>query len=225
MTKRKTPRLAYCEYVSPDSESSTEVPLARLQMIESVHRVFPEFLEGLSAGVFASYCELARAGYDFDQVLWSPRSSPYNALPDASGLKSALSTWAARFNAEADWLMDEALRTLRGWYVAPEWRKSLRWNPILGSSETVVAGERFKFEFAGWEPQLHSWLTYSGLLRKGLEEKLDVYEKETRKFAESSGLVPARRKYSTENFDWFVLYQFAGLTSGEIARGQQAQLP
>jgi hypothetical protein len=43
------------------------------------------------------------------------------------------------------------------------------------------------------------------------------YEKETREFAESRGLVRAQRKYSPDNFEWFVLYQFAGMSSTAIA--------
>ena len=34
-------------------------------------------------------------------------------------------------------------------------------------------------------------------------------EKETRKLAESLGLVRARRQYSPNNLEWFVSYQFA----------------
>jgi hypothetical protein len=36
MNQRKIARLAYCEYVSPKANDSTEVDLARLQMIEAV---------------------------------------------------------------------------------------------------------------------------------------------------------------------------------------------
>jgi hypothetical protein len=42
-------------------------------------------------------------------------------------------------------------------------------------------------------------------------------EKETRELAESMGLVQAQRKYGPDNLEWFVLYQFAGMTSTAIA--------
>jgi hypothetical protein len=53
---------------------------------------------------------------------------------------------------------------------------------------------------------------------KRFEKKLSEYQAETRKLAESRGLVRTQRKYSTDNFDWFVLYQFAGWSSTKIAK-------
>jgi hypothetical protein len=37
------------------------------------------------------------------------------------------------------------------------------------------------------------------------------------------GLVRARRKYSPDNLEWFVLYQFAGMSSGTISDRYAAQ--
>ena len=131
MAKRTIPSLAFSEYVSPDSDNSVQTWQARLGVIEAAKRVYPIFLEKLSADVFPLYCQLAKAGKlakgrnDFEKALWG--KSPYEALTDEGGLKSALSKWAAHFNAEAEWLMVGALRTLRGWYVAPDWRESLAW--------------------------------------------------------------------------------------------------
>ena len=51
----------------------------------------------------------------------------------------------------------------------------------------------------------------------GLEKKLLEYERHTRELAESLGLARVRRKYSPDNLEWFVLYQFAGMTSNTIA--------
>jgi hypothetical protein len=134
MAKRTTPSLAFSEYVSPDANNSFQVWQGRLRLIEAAKRVYPIFLKKLSSDVFPLYCQLAKEGKlakgrnDFDKALWG--KSPYDALTDDGGLKSALSEWAACFNAEADWLMVGALRTLRGWYVAPEWRESLAWDPL-----------------------------------------------------------------------------------------------
>jgi len=125
MAKRTTPSLAASEYVSPNLDTSVQVWRARLQVIEAAKRVFPIFLEKLSADVFPLYCQLAKEGKlakgrnDFTKALWG--KSPYAALTDEGGLKLALSRWAAQFNAEAEWLMVGALRTLHGWYVAPDW--------------------------------------------------------------------------------------------------------
>ena len=153
MAKRKTPNLAYCEYVSPDQGYSIEVGRARLQLIETVKRVYPTLLEKLAAEVFPHYCDLAEEGFEFDRILWSPpRVSPFEVLPEDSGLKSALSKWATEFNVEAVWLIDQALRTLRDWYVTPEWRESLTWHQMYpheggatGERATTVVG------WVGWE--------------------------------------------------------------------------
>jgi hypothetical protein len=206
--------LALSEYVSADSDHSTVVWQARLQLIEAVKRVYPRFLEKLSTDVFPFYRQLADRKYDFDRLLW--RDSPYKRLPEDGGLKSALSRWAAEFNAETDWLLAEALRTLRGWYVAADWRKSLKWNTFHGRSDRFVVGDPFEFRCAGWEMQLLTWSHYSESVRGQFETALAEYEKRVRELAASRGLVRAQRKYSPENLEWFVLYQFAGMSSTAI---------
>ena len=83
--------------------------------------------------------------------------------------------------------------------------------------EGGATGDAFEFRCEGWETSLFTWSAYSESLRQRFEEKLLDYEKVTRKLAESSGLVRARRKYSPDNLHWFVLYQFAGLPSTKIS--------
>jgi hypothetical protein len=218
---RTTPSLAGSEYVSPNSDNSVQVWRARLQAIEAARRVYPIFLRKLSADVFPLYDQLAKEGKlakgrnDFDKALWG--KFPYEALTDDGGLKSALSKWAAHFHAEAEWLMVGALRTLRGWYIAPDWRESLTWDPHHGRKDVPAIGNTFEFCYSGWEVQLLSWPAYGRSLRQAFETKLLEYEKQTRELAESRGLVRARRKYSPDNLEWFVLYQFAGMTSKTIA--------
>ena len=220
LTKReKTPRWAYCEYVSPDPENSTQVWIAQQELIETAKQVYPEFLEKLSTRVFPFYRKLAKKGYDFDGILWTS-VSPYEALTTEGGLKSALAKWAAEFNAEAAWLKDDALRTLRDWYVTPDWRESLRWHAQHAHSGTAPTGEVFEFRFSGWETELLAWTRYSKLVRGLFEKTLLEYERNTRRLAESCGLRRARRQHSTTNFDWFVLYQFAGRSYATIARDQ-----
>jgi hypothetical protein len=235
VARRKTPRLAYCEYVSPDSDG-IEVSSARLRLFEAVQRIYPTFLEKLSAEVFPLYQDLAEVGCRFWGIDGPRHLSPYELINQGSSsysaghtadtpasmrkradLKSALSKWASEFHADRIWLMDDALRTLRGWYVAPEWRESLKWKPFYGHSSSASTGEAFQFECQGWETQLHTWSRYSQWVRQRFEEELLEYEKQTRKLAKSCGLVRAREKYSPANLDWFVLYQFAGRSSTEIA--------
>jgi hypothetical protein len=86
-------------------------------------------------------------------------------------------------------------------------------------------GERFYFEFHGWEMQLLTWTKYRETLQTEFERKLAAYEAESRKLAESRGLVRAPHKYSPSNFDWFVLYQFAGLSSPQIVKQIARQDP
>jgi hypothetical protein len=221
MAKRTTPSLAFSEYVSRDSDNSVQVWQARLQVIEAAKRVYPALLQKLLTEVFPFYCRLANEGKlakgrnDFDKALWG--NSPFEALTEEGGLKSALSKWAAQFNAQAKWMMVGALRTLRGWYVAPDRRESLTWDSHHGRKEHPTIGRAFEFCYQGWEVQLLTWPAYCQSLRQSFEKQLLEYERQTRELAESRGLVRARRKYSPDNFEWFVLYQFAGMTSKAIA--------
>jgi hypothetical protein len=235
MVRRKTPLLAYCEYVSPDSDS-IQVSRARLLLFETIKRVYPKFLKKLSTEVFPLYQELAEAGCTFWGIDGPRHLSPYELITQGSAssaaghtadtpasmkkrdnLKSALSKWAIEFYADRVWLMDDALRTLQHWYSAPERRQSLSWNPFYGHSASASTGEAFEFRCEWWETELLTWSRYSASVRQRFEETLLEYEKKTRKVAESCGLVRARQKYSPDNFDWFVLYQFAGLSSPKIA--------
>src|SRR5262249_59879078 len=61
--------------------------------------------------------KLAKGRHNFKKALWG--DSPIKALTEEGGLKAALRKWTANFNAEADWLMIGALRTLQRWHVAP----------------------------------------------------------------------------------------------------------
>lgn len=173
-------------------------------------------LERLSSDVFPAYAELAESGFDLDALLWHPRLSAHGMIPEGK-LKTALQRWAREFHAEEAWFLDETLKTLRGWHVASDWREALRWNPIGVGGRTLAVGERLHFEKEGWEMQLLTWPTYCRRAREEFEQKLAEYEANCRKLAESCGLIRAPHKYSTANLDWFVLYQFAGLPSAEVA--------
>jgi hypothetical protein len=109
-----------------------------------------------------------------------------------------------------------ALRTLHGWYIAPDWRTSLEWDRNHGRRDVPAVGRAFNFRYQGWEVRLLTWQAYSNSLRESLEKKLLAYEKQTRQLAESIGLVRAQRKYSPDNLEWFVLYQFAGMSSKKL---------
>lgn len=243
MARRKTGRLVCEEYVSQDS-GSVQLSRARLELFEAVKRVYPTFLEELSDPVFPLYRELAEAGCIFWGINGPPHVSPYELVTQGSlsssaghspdtpetlkkreSLKAALFQWAVKFNADRVWLKDDALRTLQGWHTASEWRESLKWNPFYGRSGSASTGDAFRFECQGWETQLLNWPIYRRWVRLRFEEELLKYEKQTRQLAKSCGLVRAQRKYSPVNFDWFVLYQFAGRSSTNIARGKYGDDP
>jgi hypothetical protein len=65
--------------------------------------------------------------------------------------------------------------------------------------------------------QTFTWAAYSRSVRERFEHYLAEYEAASRKLAGSRGLVRAPHKYSPENLEWFVLYQFAWLSSKAIA--------
>lgn len=241
MTRRKVSPLAYCEYVSPNPDS-VQVSRARLELFDATRRVYPLFFERLAEDVFPLYRELAEAGCLFWGINGPPGVSPFEHLTQGSVassgghcldtpatlqkrgvLKSVLSEWAARFNANRLWLMDDAIRILQSWQIAPEWLQSLKWNLGYAHSSLPSTGDSFQFQYPGWETQLFSWARYSQLIRKQFEDELDAYEGRTRKLAESLGLVRARRKYSPQNFDWFALYRFAGLSTTQIAKKNRSE--
>lgn len=236
MTKRKTPSLAYCEYVSTDPHDSIQASRARLLLFETVLSICPKMLKELSDKAFPLFEELAGTGHRFWGINGPQHVSPCELLTQTSAassggytadtpastkkrrkLKSAFDVWANAFHVTERWAKDEAVRTLGHWHRDPEGRKSLRWNPFYVHSSRASTGEPFQFRCEGWETELLAWSRYSKSVRQRFEEKLREYEKATRQQAESCGLVRSQRKYSQVNFEWFVRYQFAGWSSTKIA--------
>jgi hypothetical protein len=237
MGRRINPRLTYSEYVSPHAEESTAVEMARRDLMDAIRRVYRPMLEQLRRNVFPAYKELAQSGFDFatpgyreltrasfggdgisidpNGILYHPSVSPYTSLSEGL-LKSKLLAWAKKFHAEQDWFLDEILRTLRGWYVTPGWRRSLRTNPIGTSITLLPAGEPLPI-YGFWDPQSLAWVDYCRKAREEFEKELSKQEAAGRQRAESHGLVLAPRQYSLIHLDWFVKYQFKGLSSTKIA--------
>jgi hypothetical protein len=151
--------------------------------------------------------------------LWAARpQSPFALLTDEGGLKRALSEWASAFNARAEWLMVGALRSLRGWHHDPNWRRSFWWDTVHGTSGLGRRiAEEFNFKYQSWDVQLLPWPHYRRSLLKDLERAVAEYEQKTRESAEALGLIRAPAKYSPVNLEWFALYQFAVMSSTEIA--------
>ncbi len=185
-------------------------------LLDTISRMYPIFFETLSKKVFPLYSELTKGGFDFERI-FAGRSgtSPYERLTEdakLTALKTELHKWAVRFNADSTgWLLDAALHTMRYWHVVPEWRDSLRWNLPFG--RVIAPVPAIAFECPGWEVQGLTFAEY----REFVNRRLVDYENKMRKMAESHGLIRAQRQYSQANFNWFVLYQFAGESSTRIA--------
>ena len=218
MTERTSRRIAYSAYVSANPENSTEVAQARRLLMEFVRKLCPEFFLRLQADVFPHFEELLRQGQTLEDILWT--RSPYRLLPEGE-LKRALASWAAEFNvSDAEWVLDGALRTLNQWHAIPDLKAEQEWTdvgPVFSFSVRAI-GELFKFEFAGWETELLDWTRYSKSVRQHFETALQEYRHRTVEAAKGCGLVAAQKKYNDRNLKWFVLYQFTGLSSTNIAK-------
>lgn len=242
MSKRKTDLLASGEYVSVDCRSSEVVHRARLLVVETSKVVCPSFLTTLSEDVYPVYEQLLAEGHDFKSLFFG--DSPFERLKEQSSkrglgngqrltkpwkdllaggrLVTALYKWAVDFDALCPWLLDDALRTLYDWRVNPQGRKSLHWHQQHGSRSRPLQVDTFTFECPGWSPLHVAWPAYKAWLEARLQESISLYEQKMRKHAESAGLVPVRRNYSPDNFEWFVLKQFCGMTSTQIAKRPQS---
>jgi hypothetical protein len=213
---RKSPPVAFSAYVSKHPDRSTGVWMARQELMESVRRVFPKFLEALETDVLPYFRKLADARYEFELII-NGRGSPYRTLTNDGGLKRALSIWAKQFRADSDWVLDDALRTLSYWYAYPCWRESWRWASVHKGSPSGAMGEPFLFSCAGWELEAVTWAGYREFVHKTVDQELLKYKRNMPSLADSHELVLAQHKYEVANLDWFVLYQFAGLSISDIA--------
>ena len=215
MANREPPALSYGEYVQSHPARSEMVVLARREMFVASKRVLPAFLEELRDRVFPEYERIVSA----NRRLIGRRRDPYPREPTSehTAVCKVLQSWAVRFNAEAEWLLDEAFQTLRVWFDIPELKQSSEWISIPVIRE-LCTGDRFDFTFEAWHPQTVPWSRFSRALRLSFKEALSAYERDTRRKAEAMGLVRARRTYSPDNLEWFVLYQFGGMSSGDIVK-------
>ncbi len=229
-TNERRRRLASSDYLSPDSD--LEEWLARHELIKAVKRVLPEFLERLSADVFPAYQRLAaednkfrtrrrstNTGKLFPRIWGS--ANAWNVLPKNCELRTSLWEWSTKFNAQDPKFLDETLRTLRSWHDNADWRKNLRWHAVHGGRRKRAIGEGFAFECDAWDLTLSSWKEYSAWVRRRFAAALSDYGTKRRMLAAESNppLIPARREYSELNLEWFVQYQFAGMSRQEIVEG------
>jgi hypothetical protein len=87
-----------------------------------------------------------------------------------------------------------------------------------GKSITTEEERLFHFEDPGWDPEFRKWSRYRECIRKEFERKLVDYEKRIRSLVESRGAVRPHGRISEVNFEWFVLYQLAKMSTTKILR-------
>jgi len=216
MAIRRTRRLGLGDYVSTDPEDSQSVFIARIALIEATRKPLPEFLQTLFDEVFPEYCRLVAGHGEFREFTFTWQM--FRSLPprtDYEQVTKALIGWARRFNAEEDWVIEQAWRAFKAWDKFPESRDSLEWWQDHGW-RNIFRSEPFQFKWEPWLPQLRPWITYRAAMQKAFEKAVGEFECKTRAGALAQGLTSAPRTHSADNFEWFVLYQFAGWSSSRI---------
>lgn len=211
MRKRTTPRLTFGEYDSPPPGKHT-YSTARQLLMARVRVIYPKMLKELRDDVFPlfqDYCDTLPGG-------WLDHPIDFEGEYEAIGAR--ITEWASRFHAEREeWLAAEALRTLDLWLRSEAALAELRWNSNAPPEIWMNYTRDFEFSSARWEPEVEPWAQYSLHMRRTFERALRSYEKEVREKATSLGRVPVQARYSQENLDWLILYQFRGFTSVHIA--------
>jgi len=217
MAKRTTPQLGMGDYVTQDPEDSQSVFFARIALIEATRRHLPQFLQRLSREVFPEFCRLVEGNGSLRgiPITWQMAQSLSSGI-EHERFNQVLIGWARAFNAEEEWILQQAWRALQVWLAFPEFRESLEWGQGHAWRE-VFRSERFQFEWESWQVQLRPWTKYRAGLQRAFEKAVKEFEITTRAAALAHGLISAPRTHSADNFDWFILYQFRGLSSSKIA--------
>jgi hypothetical protein len=184
MAKRTTPALFYGEYVQPHSARSETVVLARNELMKVCNRVYPEFLKSLRDSVFPAYSNVARK--NLKRIGRRRDTYPRPLTPEHAKICQLLDEWMRKFNAEAEWLFEGALQTMRFWFdnviAGGEWATK----PV--AKRELRVGDAFAFTAPAWRPQQEKWESYRALIQGSLEKALRTYQTDTRAQAEALGL-------------------------------------
>ncbi len=198
MDKGKNLPLAGGPYVSVDPETSIAVWSARARLIGIVKRVLPELIGELANEVFPLYINGGELAYEFWYERW----------------EKAFDNWAAKFNIDFAWMRDQAFRTLEGWRTDPTSLKTREWSH-LDYWRTVERASGFECD--GWAPEIEPFDDYKKRVREEFKKFLANTKRNAPNFAAEKGLIPTQRQYSSQNLEWLVLYQFGGMSCGQIA--------
>jgi len=196
MAKRKNPPLTSGPYISADPEASIAVWTARARLIGEIKRLLPEFLTELAESVFPAYAEAVTGELSYES--WY---EPFDQ-------------WSAKFHIDFGWMEGQAYHTLEAWRTDPALLAAREWSyPFYSRMPANAPG----FQCDGWDMEIETFREYRKRVRKQFDEFLSGIEGDTHHFAEAKGLIPAPRQYSSQNIEWFVRYQFAGVTAKKIA--------
>lgn len=176
---------------------------ARCSFLFAIEETAPQVLEDLEAGVRPAYQAEPGARNSWR---WRP-----------SVTSTALDTWAKRWNLDAEWCRETAMRTLGEWDMPWEGERPLVWSPRTSGwmqGESVPAP-------APWTPgggrspadvrrELRDWYEIR-LAELALEEEA----------AKGAGMIVARARFTADAYRQAVRYQvlgesFHGISGGTI---------
>jgi hypothetical protein len=190
---------------------------ARRELINAIKTEVPEFFEQLRKSVYPAFARVMKA--------WI---SEHNEPPtwifvqsNRSQLKAALLKWVREFNAEENWILEGAVSLLWHWHRYPETREALDIGGFLldspGGWGLVNQAERqFHFLDTGWNPQLQAWAEYKKRLNVRIKQQLCEYKQKIIDLAKDRKGVRVKSRYSSENFRYFALYRFRGMSAARI---------
>jgi hypothetical protein len=190
-------------------------------LINAIKTEIPEFFKQLREGVYPAFVRATEG--------WiSEHDGPPTLMfvSDGSELKAALLQWARNFNLNAEkeeekWILDGALSLLWHWQRYAKNREALDVEGFLLHSSAawglVTEAERqFDFQHAGWNPQFQTWSDFNQEATAQFEAKLREYKQQIRNIVESRGGVQVQIRYSSDDFRYFALYRFRGMSAARI---------
>jgi hypothetical protein len=224
------PRLG-AEFYNPDDPESLPVQHCRLAFLARIESVAPEVLQSLHDDVLPAYVAWAAATPDRN-FRWSTIqgfASTLNSRPpevvthalaqlggaDPRPLVGAMQAWASRYNLLDEWMVDDALETVRRWAMYPPSR--LQW----GADGWPVIEPDFPSLTLTWEAGSMTWAAFE----RYAHEALRRYRTEVNAVAAGYGLprspemnAPRRTNDPGLHFEWLVRYQVQGWTHEAIAK-------
>jgi hypothetical protein len=219
--ERKNERLATGEYCQWGPIG------ARRELINAIKTNVPEFFEQLREDVYPAYAHASEA--------WS---SEHDEPPTwmfvrshRSQLKAAIEQWARNFklNAEEEedeektWILEGAVSLLWHWHRYPKTREALDVQAFLlpssGGWGLFNEAER-EFHFSGdpprWNPQTQTWAEYNKEVIYWFKQELCQYKQKIRALAKQRKGVRVQSRYSSDDFKYFALYRFRGMSPEKI---------